>query len=311
MDDITIREYRMGDDREIIPLWNLSLPFDPIREETFANKVLLDPNFDPSGCRIACHGERIVGFVLAIVRRSSWWDYPIDKDRGWITAIAVHPDYGRQKIGSNLMREALDFLIEKKRKEVIFATYSPGFFNPGLDDKAYPGSLAFFESTGFEIEKKKFGMGIELYELKWPAAALQARVELAKGGIEIFNLSLEWIFPTTLFFRHVFPKWYYFYWTKMIRQDDFSEMVIAVKGQEVIGYCQQYLGDRIGPFGVKSDYRGRGIGTVMLYTLLDNMRRKNFRFGWFSGAEVGAENYYLRAGFHITRENLIMKMDLT
>ena len=87
-------------------------------------------------------------------------------------------------------------------------------------------------------------------------------------------------------------------------------MVIAVKEQEVIGYCQQYLGDRIGPFGVKGEHRGKGIGTVMLYTLLDSMKTRNCRFAWFSGAEVGAENYYLRAGFHITRENLIMKRDL-
>ena len=51
-------------------------------------------------------------------------------------------------------------------------------------------------------------------------------------------------------------------------------MVIAVdtRAGKVIGYCQHLDCDHVGPFGVASAYRSKGIGSVMLYRLLDRMR---------------------------------------
>jgi predicted N-acetyltransferase YhbS len=86
-------------------------------------------------------------------------------------------------------------------------------------------------------------------------------------------------------------------------------MVIATEGERVVGYCQHLDADHVGPFGVGAGYRNRGIGSVMLYRLLDGMRQKGYRFAWF-GETGRARAYYERAGFRVTRKYAILRRDL-
>ncbi|MGQ9632592.1 MAG: GNAT family N-acetyltransferase [bacterium] len=306
---VQIRSYDMGDESEVVKLWNLCLLRDTITPRRFEDKVLLDPNFDPDGCRLAYEDEKLVGFALAIARSYTWWHYPLQEDRGWIVAIFVHPDRRRRGIGSALLEEALGFLRSRDRRMAILSDYSPNYFLPGPDPEAYPGSVPFFEKCGFRVEDEVVGMGRPLYDFTVPREIWDTEENLQREGIHIEYFGPEYILPTINFFKANFPNWSYYFYRKMTREDPSDEIVIALKDREVIGYCQQLEGDHVGPFGVADAFRNRKIGTVMLYKLLERMRQKEHKFAWFSMTER-ARSYYERAGFIVTRKHFIMVKDL-
>ena len=68
MTSLAYRAYRPGDEDAITTLWNACLPGDPMTRLRFRNLVL-DPNFDPQGLRIAEQEGCIVGVLYAVRRR--------------------------------------------------------------------------------------------------------------------------------------------------------------------------------------------------------------------------------------------------
>jgi GNAT superfamily N-acetyltransferase len=92
-----------------------------------------------------------------------------------------------------------------------------------------------------------------------------------------------------------------------------DEMVIARRGEEVVGYCQHRYGhhaERTGPFGVKAELRGRKIGTLMLYRLLARMAQKGYRAGWFAQTGDRQRRYYERVGYRVIRTEVGMRKEL-
>jgi len=60
---------------------------------------------------------------------------------------------------------------------------------------------------------------------------------------------------------------------------------------------------------VAAAHRNRGIGTVMLYRLLDQMRDRGYKFAWF-GETGRARACYERAGFVVTRRYAVLSRTL-
>lgn len=100
---------------------------------------------DPQLARVAEVNGRVVGFMIGEIRS---WEFR-QPPTGWITAMAVHPDYRRQGIGRRLLAEVLDYFREKGIENVrTMVEWSDGEV------------LSFFTAMGFdrgpfiELEKK-------------------------------------------------------------------------------------------------------------------------------------------------------------
>jgi len=105
---------------QIVEAWWRSLPADPVTLTRFRDLVLLDPNFDPDGLRIARDGDRIVGVAYAV---------RVEAD-GWIPFFFVVPEARGRGIGRALLSEALEWLRGNGVSTVTFAAYAPGYFLP-------------------------------------------------------------------------------------------------------------------------------------------------------------------------------------
>jgi mycothiol synthase len=299
-----IRPYLPDDEPAVITLWNECLTHDRITAAALRETTLLDPNFDPRGTLVAREADRTVGFVSGLRRAVAWWGYSPAPDQGWITTLFVAPDCRRRGIGSRLLRSAMDFLRAEGCSQVHFAHFSPHYYFPGVDPVAYPGALAFFQQHGFAVEEKVVAMGRQLYALQIPPSVIEHERQLAAEGIQCRFFEPRDLLPTLAFFKESFPSWGYYFRRKLAVQPwPEDEMVIVLDGGKVIGYCQQVDDEHIGPFGIHPDYRSRGVGTVMLYRLLQRMQAKGYRHAWF-GMTEHAESYYARAGFEPTREHL-------
>ncbi len=108
-----------------------------------ANQFL--SGIDPQLARVAEVNGRVVGFMIGEIRS---WEFR-QPPTGWITAMAVHPDYRRQGIGRRLLAEVLDYFREKGIENVrTMVEWSDGEV------------LSFFTAMGFdrgpfiELEKK-------------------------------------------------------------------------------------------------------------------------------------------------------------
>jgi N-acetylglutamate synthase-like GNAT family acetyltransferase len=60
---------------------------------------------------------------------------------------------------------------------------------------------------------------------------------------------------------------------------DHDQFVVAWHEGEIVGYCQ-FEGEHFGPYGVRSDMQGKGIGTMLMVKCLQTMRRKGLHNAW-------------------------------
>jgi GNAT superfamily N-acetyltransferase len=312
--DVRLRQYSIHDVQQITGLWNRCLPADPISREIFEEKILLDPNFDIAGCTVAERDGQVIGFTHALVRRTPLpWGFESlfehDREVGWIFAIFVDQPFRRRGIGTALLDRALDYLRSAGRKEVILFDYPPNYLLSGVDTKAYPGALDFFQHHGFASAGESMGMRIELAGFRPPPSVVEVERRLAREGIVVEYFTRTYLLPTITFLHGTFPAWLSLFTDKLQRGDDSDEIAIARQGDRVVGYCQHRYGrhvERTGPFGVAADLRGKGIGTLMLCRLLERMSQKGFAFGWFAQTGERQLNYYRRVGYEVTRTQVRM-----
>jgi mycothiol synthase len=294
---VVLRRFRVGDDDVLVHLWNQTLVRDPISSAILRRQTLLNPNFRPEGCLVAELGGAPVGFVLTMAPRVAGL-HAGAADSGRIVGLGVVPHARRRGIGTALLEQGMRYLVASGCQRVTVAAHE--YYAAGVDRDAYAEGIAFLTERHFHPGREAIAMGRELYDLTWPEAVRATEARLEGEGVRVRYFDPGHTYALAEYFRAEFPDWIEFFTRKLDAHHDPSEMVIATAGNGVVGYCQHLDTDHVGPFGVAAAYRNRGIGSVMLYRLLDGMREKGFRFAWF-GETGRARRYYERAGFHVTR----------
>jgi len=300
-----VLSYSPGAEETLIRLWNDSLSRDPISPALFRERTLGDPNFSPDGCLVAQVDGDPAGFAIAVPPGASHRFAP-PPGAGRIAGLGVLPGRRRTGVGKALLEAALAFLRGRGCKKVVYAAHE--YYVAGLD-RAYADGLAFLERHGFSQSYEAVAMGRELYELEWPQELRALEAKLAGEGLTADYYSPPLKAAVEAFFAAEFPEWAPFFREKLDRGDPHDDFALALDRGKVVGYCQRLEGDHVGPFGVAAAYRNKGIGTVMLYRLLERLRQKGFRFCWF-GETGRAQPYYARAGFVVTRRYAVMARNL-
>lgn len=313
MPEAEIRAYRAGDEAALMAAWNAALPYDPVDVATFRRQVLLDPNFEPAGLHLAEVNREVAGFCLGIVRRAPFEELGLEPERGWITAFGVRPEQRRRGLGAALLEAALNWFESKGRREVLIAPYVPYYFVPGVDEIHYEDGLQFLLRRGFEVISRPLSMDANLVRLDLSAYETR-RAQLAARGVTVRSLRGDEIPLLTAFLAAHMPG----DWLRSARalvapladRDTIDAVQVAIEGDEVVGYCQ-FEREHFGPFGVRADRRGEGIGTVLLASALAAMRRQGLHSAWVLWtSDETAERVYSRFGFAETRRFSVVRRRL-
>jgi len=113
---VRIRHFRNDDPPALVALWNDSVlgrgaytlrSAVPLERHVFAK-----PYFDPQGLLIAEDNEQVVGFAHAGFGPNDT-ESALDRSRGVLCAIVVHPSRRRRGLGGQLLRAAEEYLTTR------------------------------------------------------------------------------------------------------------------------------------------------------------------------------------------------------
>lgn len=305
-----IRHYQLNDFDAVIDLWNQSLPRDCILPDIFQIKVLADSNFDPAGCLVAERDSQVVGFMLGIIRKVPLENIGLQEELGWITVFFVDQRYRRQGIGQQLLNGVLDYFKKNKRKQIYVASYVPNYFFPGVDVEKYEEAVRFLQKNGFEEKMRVLGMGNQLQDMVTPEKARKKLNQLQERGIEIKGFEKKYTYELLSFLRREFPGDWAGNIVEKIKAGTGDQIVIAVKDQQVLGYCQ-FEGSHFGPFGVSEKLRGEGVGSLLYWYVVEMMKKRGYHFIWLAWTGGAAARFYREKGnLAQTRDSSIMTKTL-
>jgi len=316
--DLYIRTFHTGDDAVILDLWRRSLPQDVVDPDTFAVKVLADPNFDPQGVLVAERRGEPLGFAVALVRRVPLGpDGDLEPESGWISVFGVVPEAQGQGVGDALFDAAEAFVRKAGRRRVEVAPYAPNYFWPGVDRERYPRAQAFLRRRGYRRLYEAVAMDKNLVGFAIPEDVLEVKRQREAEGYRFVPLSPRYVRSLIEFNERVFyPDWSRAMRETVLRRVPWDRTLLAVRDDTVVGFAQygayDHVPDRFGPFGVDESLRGTGLGKVLLYLTMEALAAKGFHDTWFlwTGERTPAGYLYHRAGFTVTRTFDIFARDL-
>lgn len=311
-----IRQFRGDDEAQLLTVWRAAMNHDAVSADTFRTKVLLDPNFRADHLPVAVVEDEIVGFVLGLTRQVPLFLQGLEPDAAWITAFGVHPEFRRCGIGRALFEDLLQRLAHEGRKEVAISPYVPNYFVPGIDANAYPGTVDWLERRlGFRTLNQAISMGADLTGFRIPPDVLAREQALLEQGVTVQPVTagdLPDLMPFIV--EHFGWDWYRHardYLLEIFGADPHRVcFLVARQHGEVVGFCQQRL-ERFGPFGVNPHKRNLGIGRVLLFRCLAEMRARHTFYAYFLWTDENAARLYSLAGFERRRIFTLMTKDLT
>lgn len=303
---------------ELVQVWCASLPVDPITVERFRDLVLMDTAFSPDGLRLAFEDGRLVGAAHAVVRTVPMTGTDLEPAKGWLLFFFVDPAYRGRGFGRRLVADALGWLRARGRTEVNFACYTPHYILPGLDRVAYPEAAALLDSVGFETLTQAAAMDRSLAGHAMPDEARRRLDDLTRQGFTFGTPGVtELVSLVALAGEHFSPDWARAI-RDAVRQGLPLERIVVARDPdgELVGWAMfaayESRLERFGPFGVRGDQRGLGLGEVLLHVTMKRMQALGAHSAWFlwTGEQTPAGRLYRKAGFTTTRRFDIMRARL-
>ncbi|MEV0310324.1 GNAT family N-acetyltransferase [Nonomuraea fuscirosea] len=307
---VTVRPFQSGDETALVDAWNRSMPADPTTAGWFRDCVLLDPNFDPEGLRVAVAGDDVVGCAYAVRRLIPLAPgTDLEPDTGWIPFFFVVPEHRGGGLGRRLVGEAVEFLERLGRTKVDFSSYTPNYVLPGADAELYPDGHRLLEELGFRTLYSPVAMDRALVGYRTPPEVHELLREREREGYVFRSPQVGELPELIRFAADAFnPDW-----GEAIRQHRDPERIVIAKKEHIVGFAlyAAYRGipERFGPFGVDPGQRGTGLGKILLHLTMTRMRAEGLHSSWFlwTGATSPAGHLYAKAGYEITRKFHVMR----
>lgn len=312
-----LRAFRPGDGPSLLAAWSRSAPDDPIGPVRFRTLILLDPNFDPEGLRVAELGGQVVGAAYAVRRRTPLTGTDLEPEDGWILFFFVDPPHRRAGLGRRLLTDALDWLRGHGRTRVGFAPYTPHYVLPGLDRAAYPEAARLLAGLGFRIRYEAAAMDRSLVGYRMPDAVRRRERALVARGFRFGTPSDDDLVDLVALAAEEFTP----DWAGAIRRclsggAPLDRVVVArAPDGRLAGWAMHGaydgMAERFGPFGVRQELRGAGLGKVLLHLTLERMRALGVHGAWFlwTGEASPAGHLYRESGFTTTRTFAVLEWE--
>lgn len=302
---MTIRNFKGADIDALISCFNNALPHNMVEKRTFILKVLLEENFDPNGLFIAEQDDKILGFVNCIYRKVPIDAYSgINKNEGWISVFAINEKERFDEVGEALI-DAAENYFASVGVSVISTGYYPLYLFQGFSEEHCPEYIKLFERRGYNgVSSIARELALGSYTLPENHEEKKARIQA--NGIYVGPMKDEYA-RLLIDAEEGFGSSGAYEFKIRLLELDYDRFRIAAKDGHIIGVC--VFGDpydspeRFGPFAVKNEYQGMGIGSVLMNEILDEMKKRGLKRTWAQWTPVrgAADAMYKKIGFVRTK----------
>lgn len=298
-----IRNFQNTDAEEILSLWNIAHKKYPLNKALMAKKIFLDPNFCPQNLLVGEKDNKIIAFAyLPHHRLQCDINFTVNEREGYITYFSIHPDEDFAVVGKAFLESCEKYHLKSGRTYLTTA-YAPLYHLQGFSEKDDEKYIQLFNSFGYE-ECKSYRRRIALDTYTLPDNFEERKLALEQEGFYIGELPYNYLAEFTSS-ENAFSNgsWAWEFRAKLAHTLDLSRARVAIFDGKVIGGCM--FGDpnsdegRFGPFGINSNYRGKGIGSVLFADCLNEMKKRGVHHAWAQWTPLAGTAHFLydKAGF--------------
>jgi ribosomal protein S18 acetylase RimI-like enzyme len=288
-----VRAFAGKDAAEVTGLWNLCLGRDQLDIDSFFRRIIYDVNFDPSLFLLATEDRKIVGFIHGIKRKVHDEVLGLEPDKAWIMAMGVHPSYRNRGAGTVLLHTIENSLRERGAKRLDVGPYGSAYICPGIDKESYPEGVKFFDSRGYINSGESCSMSMNLWGFTIPPQYVEKKKTLEAQGFVFKPFSREDLPALSDFIREHFPSWLSLVRPSILEGRAEKTLIIALdKSGKVAGFVLRAMDGtegRFGPFAIRPDLQGMGLGSVLFHEMMESMIRNRIYhtyFMWTSGRNL-------------------------
>lgn len=233
------------------------------------------------------------GFLLGCIRQGQL---------AFLSYIFVQNDYRRQGIGSALLEKFIQISNVQNINQIVIPGYTgnaPGYVQPGVDTETEVEALEFFGQHGFKEIGKVFSMQRSLHD----------HIEVSED--DQWEIRHPYVSELGLLFdaisRSVPGEW-----TETFKQrfELNPNLILIAASNGQIGAYSTWKESRFGPIGVLPEFRGKGLGRLVLAHSLEKMKQQGDIRAWFAWSDAENLNFYESFGFNITKTFSRLALDL-
>lgn len=246
-----------------------AMTLDRFSEHLLAEKLFkrVRPDAFTWEVHVAEHAGRPIGFMQSVARPAA--------AKAWVGLSAVEEEYRRRGAATALLEHAR--ARWPSRTTEVEALAIPGnYFAPGLDPR-YTAGLCFLERLGFERFRDCVNL---LSELSAEFDTASEGQRLAREGITVRRARLDDKPALDQFFEQNFGEDWRFE-AGLAMENDPPALHLALQGETIIAFSAHSSQNRewgfFGPMGTTPAARGKGVGRVLLWHCLNDLRAAGHR----------------------------------
>ena len=266
---ITIRAYQPSDFRDVLDLLGQTHDLDQITEALLREKLEKDPDQSSETTLVACQQNKLAGFMQGVSREIRGETY------GYIKLMATAPGAGRQGVATKLLETLEDQFLQRSVGRLRIYDVPMNYLNPGIDPR-YTAAVCFAERRGFKKTGEALNMQVYPERSLWDTTAEEASMK--QDGILIARAEPGERERVMELLDREWAPWKYE--AGMALDQAPPAMFIARQGNSVVAFAG-YDGNNqgtgwFGPMGTDPSMQGRGLGRVLLYRCLQDMKEKGY-----------------------------------
>lgn len=258
-------------------LMNLCLWRDFIGVRLFRKVTTEDPNFEHKYVLVALDKGTPVGFVHGVRRIAEPKDQlGPHREIGWIKAFGTL----RELADRSLLHELLSTIEERLRGDgcrfLRVSDFASWYIAPGVDVR-YELYNEVLVERGYDTVGRSVNYELDMMEFRYPGYVERLKSALVREGVNIYKVE-ERDEALLKFVESKFSSFWRLEVSMAIDEEQGGAIAAEVDG-EIVGFSVygSISESWFGPVGVDPDFRGKGLGTVLLYDTLLEMRKRGVR----------------------------------
>ncbi len=284
-------------DRALLPaiaqLWRSAAKFDPCSLEVLAEKAFEDDGVRPAYRMGFAKEDTLAGFAIGAVR----------SDQGFVKLIAVAPAFQRRGLGVQLLQEIESTCRSDGAIRMRVAESAPNYLTPGIDARNV-ATIALFNASGYSQIGEAVNQSVDLSARDWNSSTDET--ELAREhAIQIDRANPEDVASIDAFLDLQWPSWKSEVHSALANRP--PTIHVAKHRGRIIAFAAHDANNKgtswFGPMGTSPDFGSKGIGRMLLYRCLADMKAQGHQTATIPW--VGPLGFYEKHADAMTSRNFI------